>query len=187
MNSSNIATFWQKHFNKIKPQFVFSPLVPIVNVIGHNSALNQPLVEQAEKKPKLVKAEAPSSKVTTEGSSKAKAKETVPKTRANAAQELSKIKTRAKTQATPATEGTKGKRKQHTVARPKEVVEKKETVEEPVKEPEVEKKKKVIEELAKEEGEAIFWGDKNIEMEDNGAAGEEEMVEDQEDIAEEEE
>ncbi|RXW22349.1 hypothetical protein EST38_g3543 [Candolleomyces aberdarensis] len=147
----------------------------------------EPPKEPKEKKPKLVKAEAPSSKVNTEGSSKAKAKETVPKTRAKAAREPSEIKTRAKSQAAPATEGTKGKGKQRAAAKPKEIVETQETVEEPVKETAVEKKMEVVEEPAEEEGEAISWGDDDIDMGEIGAAGEEEMVEDQEDIAEEEE
>ncbi|RXW12921.1 hypothetical protein EST38_g12935 [Candolleomyces aberdarensis] len=147
----------------------------------------EPPKEPKEKKPKLVKAEAPSSKVNTEGSSKAKAKETVPKTRAKAAREPSEIKTRAKSQAAPATEGIKGKGKQRAAAKPKEIVEKQETVEEPVKETTVEKKMEVVEEPAEEEGEAISWGDDDIDMGEIGAAGEEEMVEDQEDIAEEEE
>ncbi|RXW11644.1 hypothetical protein EST38_g14211 [Candolleomyces aberdarensis] len=147
----------------------------------------EPPKEPKEKKPKLIKAEAPSSKVTAKGSSMAKAKETVPKTRAKAAREPTEIKTRAKTQAAPATEGTKGKGKQRAATKPKEVVEKKEIVEEPIKEPVVEKKMEVAEELAKEEGETFSWGDEDIDMEETGAAGEEEMVEDQEDIAEEEE
>ncbi|RXW13788.1 hypothetical protein EST38_g12064 [Candolleomyces aberdarensis] len=119
----------------------------------------EPPKEPKEKKPKLVKAEAPSSK----------------------------IKTRAKSQAAPATEGTKGKGKQRAAAKPKEIVEKQETVEEPVKETAVEKKMEVVEEPAEEEGEAISWGDDDIDMGEIGAAGEEEMVEDQEDIVEEEE
>ncbi|KAJ2925293.1 hypothetical protein H1R20_g11805, partial [Candolleomyces eurysporus] len=143
--------------------------------------------EPKEKKPKLTKAEAPSSKVIAEGSSKAKAKETVPKTRAKAAREASETKTRAKTQAAPATETTKGKGKQRATAKPKEVVEKKEIVEEPVKEPVVEKKKEAIEEPAEEEGEALSWGDEDIEMEETGAAGEEEIIEEEEEMVEEEE
>ncbi|KAJ2920674.1 hypothetical protein H1R20_g16420, partial [Candolleomyces eurysporus] len=143
--------------------------------------------EPKEKKPKLAKTKAPSSKVIAEGSSKAKAKETVPKTRAKATREASETKTRAKTQAAPATETTKGKGKQRATTKPKEVVEKKEIVEEPVKEPEVEKKKEVAEELAKEEGEALSWGDEDIEMEETGAAGEDKLVEEEEYIAEEEE
>ncbi|KAJ2932594.1 hypothetical protein H1R20_g4502, partial [Candolleomyces eurysporus] len=143
--------------------------------------------EPKEKKLKLAKAEAPSSKVIAEGSSKAKAKEAVPKTRTKAAREASETKTRAKTQAAPATETIKGKGKQRATTKPKEVVEKKEIVEEPVKEPGVEKKKEVAEEPAEEEGEALSWGDEDIEMEETGAAGEDELVEEEEYIAEEEE
>ena len=146
----------------------------------------EPPKEPKEKKPKLAKAEAPSSKVTAEGSSKTKAKETVPKTRAKAAREPTEIKTRAKTQAAPATEGTKGKGKQRAATKSKDVVEKKEIAEEAVKELVVEKKLEAPEEPLEEEGETISWGDEDVDME-IGAAGEEEMAEDQEDIAEEEE
>ncbi|KAJ2921052.1 hypothetical protein H1R20_g16041, partial [Candolleomyces eurysporus] len=143
--------------------------------------------EPKEKKPKLAKAEAPTPKAAAKGSSKAKAKETVPKTRAKAAWEASETKTRAKTQAAPATEATKGKGKQRATTKLKEVVEKKEIVKEPVKEPEVEKKKEVVKEPAEKEGEALSWGDEDIEMEETGVAGEDELIEEEEDIAEEEE
>ncbi|KAJ2927463.1 hypothetical protein H1R20_g9627, partial [Candolleomyces eurysporus] len=89
--------------------------------------------------------------------------------------------------AAPATETTKGKGKQRATTKPKEVVEKKEIVEEPVKEPVVEKKKETIEEPAEEEGEALSWGDEDIEMEETGAAGEEEIVEEEAEMVEEEE
>ncbi|KAJ2925522.1 hypothetical protein H1R20_g11572, partial [Candolleomyces eurysporus] len=72
-------------------------------------------------------------------------------------------------------------------AKSKEVVKKKQIVEEPVKEPEVEKKKEVLNELAEEEGKALSWGDEDIKMEETGAAGEDKLVEEEEDIAEEEE
>jgi len=145
--------------------------------------------EPKEKKPKLAKAEAPSSKVTTEGSAKAKVKETATKTKAKAAREPSEVKTRAKTQAASTAEAGKGKGKQRAAAKPKTVVEKKETVEEPVKEKEKEEEpeKETVPETVEEEGEVLSWGDEDIEMEETGAAGEVEAAEEEADPMEEEE
>ncbi|KAJ2923163.1 hypothetical protein H1R20_g13932, partial [Candolleomyces eurysporus] len=145
--------------------------------------------EPKEKKPKLAKAEAPSSKVTTEGSAKVKAKETATKTKAKAAREPSEVKTRAKTQAASTAEASKGKGKQRAAVKPKTVVEKKETVEEPVKEKEKEEEpeKETVPETVEEEGEVLSWGDEDIEMEETGAAGEVEAAEEEADLMEEEE
>ncbi|KAJ2921203.1 hypothetical protein H1R20_g15890, partial [Candolleomyces eurysporus] len=145
--------------------------------------------EPKEKKPKLAKAEAPSSKVTTEGCAKVKAKETATKTKAKAAREPSEVKTQAKTQAASTAEASKGKGKQRAAVKPKTVVEKKETVEEPVKEKEKEEEpeKETVPETIEEEGEVLSWGDEDIEMEETGAAGEVEAAEEEADLMEEEE
>ncbi|KAJ2920863.1 hypothetical protein H1R20_g16230, partial [Candolleomyces eurysporus] len=129
--------------------------------------------EPKEKKPKLAKAEAPSSKVTTEGSAKVKAKETATKTKAKARESLA----------------SKGKGKQRAAVKPKTVVKKKETVEEPVKEKEKEEEpeKETVPETIEEEGEVLSWGDEDIEMEETGAAGEVEAAEEEADLMEEEE